>query len=290
MNCRMNHRPSRPLGPARPGMRRAMLEVVATGAVSTTEDIRCYVRCTLLAAMNSYEVRMRRRRGMGRRRAIVLHRTMCGHRWRCAAAAHGAAAAAAERVWPVAGPLRSRRHGMPSSDGSIAAAQLPAQGAPLASRRPRQQPISGYSNAPPAPPCMRSWLRPPRPRRSSGCATRARCWTWPSFAGWTRRGRTRPPPLARPFWPAPCRRTCAWSSRRAPLLQPILRAAAARSACSCKRRRLARALPSLATSQAGEPSSRSCQLPRRAPGQPPAGLRGRSRASVRAFPLADSTL
>lgn len=43
------------------GMRRAMLEVVATGAVRRPADVQCYIRCTLLAAMNSFDVRAGRR-------------------------------------------------------------------------------------------------------------------------------------------------------------------------------------------------------------------------------------
>ena len=43
--------------PCSPGMKRAMLEVVAAGAVVEPSDVSRYIRCTLLAAMNSYEVR-----------------------------------------------------------------------------------------------------------------------------------------------------------------------------------------------------------------------------------------
>ena len=48
--------PCRP-APFPPGMKRAMLEVVAAGAVVEPQDVQRYIRCTLLAAMNSYEVR-----------------------------------------------------------------------------------------------------------------------------------------------------------------------------------------------------------------------------------------
>lgn len=37
-------------------MKRAMLEVVASGVVTTSDDVSRYVRCTLLAAMNAFEV------------------------------------------------------------------------------------------------------------------------------------------------------------------------------------------------------------------------------------------
>lgn len=36
-----------------PGMKRAMLEVVATGVVTEPSDVQQYIRCTLLAHMNS---------------------------------------------------------------------------------------------------------------------------------------------------------------------------------------------------------------------------------------------
>lgn len=35
-----------------------MLEVVASGVVTTPEDVNRYVRCTLLSAMNAFEVRL----------------------------------------------------------------------------------------------------------------------------------------------------------------------------------------------------------------------------------------
>ena len=39
-------------------MKRAMLEVVASGVVETTSDVDRYIRCTLLAAMNDYQARL----------------------------------------------------------------------------------------------------------------------------------------------------------------------------------------------------------------------------------------
>ncbi len=40
----------------RAGMKRAMLEVVCAGVVRKAEDVDRYIRCTLLFAMNSFEV------------------------------------------------------------------------------------------------------------------------------------------------------------------------------------------------------------------------------------------
>lgn len=37
-------------------MKRAMLEVVVSGAVVEPADVERYIRCTLLAAMNDYQV------------------------------------------------------------------------------------------------------------------------------------------------------------------------------------------------------------------------------------------
>lgn len=37
-------------------MKRAMLEVVVSGAVVEPPDVERYIRCTLLAAMNDYQV------------------------------------------------------------------------------------------------------------------------------------------------------------------------------------------------------------------------------------------
>ena len=38
------------------GMQRAMLEAVASGAVATGSDVERYVRCTLLAAINDFDL------------------------------------------------------------------------------------------------------------------------------------------------------------------------------------------------------------------------------------------
>jgi hypothetical protein len=38
-------------------MKRAMLEVVVSGAVAEPPDVERYIRCTLLAAMNDYQAR-----------------------------------------------------------------------------------------------------------------------------------------------------------------------------------------------------------------------------------------
>ena len=38
------------------GMKRAMLEVVASGAVASPSDVNRYIRCTLLSATNSFQV------------------------------------------------------------------------------------------------------------------------------------------------------------------------------------------------------------------------------------------
>ncbi len=44
------------LADERAGMRRAMLEVVANGSVSRPDDIKRYLKCTLLAAINHEKV------------------------------------------------------------------------------------------------------------------------------------------------------------------------------------------------------------------------------------------
>lgn len=50
--------PRFPAPPPPPGMKRAMLEVVVSGAVVEPTDVDRYIRCTLLAAMNDREVGM----------------------------------------------------------------------------------------------------------------------------------------------------------------------------------------------------------------------------------------
>ena len=46
-----------PTMPPSAGMKRAMLEVVVSGAVVESADVERYIRCTLLAAMNDFQVR-----------------------------------------------------------------------------------------------------------------------------------------------------------------------------------------------------------------------------------------
>lgn len=50
------------------GMKRAMLEVLASGAVTTTDDIGAYIRCTLLAATRDFQ-------------DVVAYATTQGLRW-----------------------------------------------------------------------------------------------------------------------------------------------------------------------------------------------------------------
>ena len=70
------------------GMRRAMLEVVASGAVMSSNDVTSYIKCTLLSALNDKEVAGKLQRWLGcwdlchcpRRRAAQVQRCASAHR------------------------------------------------------------------------------------------------------------------------------------------------------------------------------------------------------------------
>ena len=103
---------------SRRGMKRAMMEVVAGGAVTTPLDVNRYVRATLLAATQDFKVSANALRGP----ACSLHWAGCSGVWKCATYESGS-------IWRETG-------GVSGSASASAAATLPSPELHLRSQIP----------------------------------------------------------------------------------------------------------------------------------------------------------